>query len=207
MNRTPYRDVIPITSDEVFIGRDSSLNSTCLSHPQISRTHCHIKRLDGMFEVRDLGSTNGTFVNGRQVFSEPKRLAHGDQLRLGPIEIYFHIREVLDQMYSKSQEIASHTPKRLLSEIYRQYRHWGPISILERAVAFLEIVEPSPPPDIPIILPVVYTKVTVGRQMTADVIVPHRQVSRLHCTLLLKENTFFVVDEGSTNGNSRNAAR
>ena len=54
--------------------------------PLVSRVHCRIVALpDGNLEVRDLESTNGTFVNGRRIDSA--RLASGDKIRIGRVEL------------------------------------------------------------------------------------------------------------------------
>ena len=52
----------------------------------VSRVHCQLLALrDGELEVRDLESTNGTFVNGERV--ERARLASGDRLQVGRVEL------------------------------------------------------------------------------------------------------------------------
>ena len=52
----------------------------------VSRVHCRLTALsDGALEVRDLESTNGTFVNGERV--ETARLASGDRLQIGRVEL------------------------------------------------------------------------------------------------------------------------
>ena len=52
----------------------------------VSRVHCRLTALaDGKLEVRDLGSTNGTFVNGNRV--ETATLASGDTLGVGRVEL------------------------------------------------------------------------------------------------------------------------
>lgn len=52
----------------------------------VSRVHCRLTVLPGgELEVQDLQSTNGTFVNGTRV--ETARLAPGDTLRVGRVEI------------------------------------------------------------------------------------------------------------------------
>jgi len=53
----------------------------------ISRVHCRLTVLpDGVLEVKDLESTNGTFVNGTRVV-ETARVAPGDTLKVGRVEI------------------------------------------------------------------------------------------------------------------------
>ena len=52
----------------------------------VSRVHCWLSALPtGELEVRDLESTNGTYVNGARV--ETARLASGDKLRVGRVEL------------------------------------------------------------------------------------------------------------------------
>ena len=54
--------------------------------PLVSRVHCRLTaQPGGDLEVRDLDSTNGTFVNGQRV--ENARLESGDRLRVGRVEL------------------------------------------------------------------------------------------------------------------------
>ncbi len=58
----------------------------------VSRLHAAIRRVeDGGYVVVDLGSTNGTVVNGEPLTPhEPFRLQNGDLIRLGALNIYFY---------------------------------------------------------------------------------------------------------------------
>jgi ABC transport system ATP-binding/permease protein len=52
----------------------------------VSRVHCRLSALPGGdLEVRDLDSTNGTFVNGARI--ETARLSSGDRLQVGRLEL------------------------------------------------------------------------------------------------------------------------
>ena len=52
----------------------------------MSRVHCQLLALgDGELEVRDLESTNGTYVNGERI--ERARLASGDKVQVGRVEL------------------------------------------------------------------------------------------------------------------------
>lgn len=54
--------------------------------PLVSRVHCRLTALaEGSLEVRDLDSTNGTFINGERV--QTGRLASGDRLGVGRVEL------------------------------------------------------------------------------------------------------------------------
>ena len=71
---------LPIGADPVTIGRQIA-NSVVLDDSEASRFHCVVERTAGGFRVRDLGSRNGTKVNGVGVKERP--LADGDQLMVG----------------------------------------------------------------------------------------------------------------------------
>ena len=69
-----------LTKEEMVVGRDLG-NDIPVPDPEISRRHARfIKRPEG-FYVEDLGSTNGTFVNGARLAS-PQLLKHGDLITL-----------------------------------------------------------------------------------------------------------------------------
>jgi pSer/pThr/pTyr-binding forkhead associated (FHA) protein len=55
-----------------------------LPDPQVSRKHAAIRLEDGTAVIEDLGSTNGTFVNGEQI-SGTQQLEVGDLVRLGAV--------------------------------------------------------------------------------------------------------------------------
>jgi pSer/pThr/pTyr-binding forkhead associated (FHA) protein len=55
----------------------------------VSRRHVEIMRTDGDFEVRDLGSMNGTYLNGEIV--DRAKLKDGDELRIGKFRLTFFI--------------------------------------------------------------------------------------------------------------------
>ncbi|MFE6162055.1 FHA domain-containing protein [Streptomyces sp. NPDC056486] len=63
------------------IGRDPA-NGLRLSHETVSRVHAELSRQGGMWVLRDLGSTNGTSVNGRRVTGVAV-VQDGDQVSFG----------------------------------------------------------------------------------------------------------------------------
>jgi serine/threonine protein kinase len=73
---------IPLT-DELEIGRQATGAGSLGGDVEISRRHALIRRgPHGVFEIEDLGSTNGTFVNGERI-EGPRPLVAGDRLELG----------------------------------------------------------------------------------------------------------------------------
>lgn len=69
------------------IGRDPS-SDLFMDDVTVSRRHAEIVRSDEGFRVRDLGSLNGTYVDG--VREEQARLRDGAHLRVGRYDIVFH---------------------------------------------------------------------------------------------------------------------
>ncbi len=80
---------VVVTGPRFFIGRAED----CQLRPRsdlISRHHCVILQEEGLLLVRDLGSKNGTFVNGQRVVTEAE-LHSGDLLKVGPLEFEVHV--------------------------------------------------------------------------------------------------------------------
>lgn len=71
----------------VGIGRDAS-NSIQLHDTEVSRRHAEVRRDDDKFQLTDLGSSNGTFVNGRKL-TDSHPLASGDRLQIGASEMLY----------------------------------------------------------------------------------------------------------------------
>lgn len=71
------------------IGRSQD-NDVALDHPAVSRRHAYIFRQDpaGTYMIKDLDSSNGTFVNNEHVV-QPRQLTPGDIIRIGPIKLVY----------------------------------------------------------------------------------------------------------------------
>ena len=54
------------------------------SDPDVSRRHAEIQVSSGDILISDLGSTNGTFVNGERI-DQPRTLRDGDEVRIGAV--------------------------------------------------------------------------------------------------------------------------
>jgi hypothetical protein len=77
---------IRITDDMTTLGSVAG-NTIVLADPAVSKKHLAIRRQDGSYEVADLGSTNGIYVNGHKVPKQP--LTPGDIVRVGNTEMVF----------------------------------------------------------------------------------------------------------------------
>ncbi len=71
----------PLDKDSLTLGRDPG-NDIVINDPQVSRQHARITRQGGLMVIEDLGSTNGTFVNGMRL-TGPHTLVSGDVIGLG----------------------------------------------------------------------------------------------------------------------------
>ena len=72
-------DPIPLLKAELLIGRRESADIV-LRFPNVSGRHCELAVVDGYWTVKDLGSSNGTKVNGARVTEQ--RLEPGDKLSI-----------------------------------------------------------------------------------------------------------------------------
>ena len=81
-------DVLELADEITTLGSVAG-NTVVLADPGVSRKHVGIRRTPDGFELADLGSTNGVYVNGRR---EAKvQLAAGDIVRVGNTEMVFRI--------------------------------------------------------------------------------------------------------------------
>jgi pSer/pThr/pTyr-binding forkhead associated (FHA) protein len=70
-----------LDQDQMTIGRSPDCDIR-LPKRQVSRYHARIERDDGGYLLRDLGSKNGTYVNGQEIRGEPYRLKDGDEIQI-----------------------------------------------------------------------------------------------------------------------------
>jgi hypothetical protein len=82
------KEKISITRDPVVIGRLST-NDVVLADPNVSRRHAELRKEGGRWTLVDLGSTNGTLVNGK--LAREHALNHGDRLSFGTSELIFEM--------------------------------------------------------------------------------------------------------------------
>jgi hypothetical protein len=96
--------------------------SVTLQGAELSRRHAELRREGPFFVVRDLGSTNGTFVNGLRVAEAP--LGLGDVLRLGDCVGMLGLTKAEDPVPvfaelapAWTSEVGEHRPARLVAEV------------------------------------------------------------------------------------------
>jgi hypothetical protein len=77
---------LPLAEEVTTIGSVAG-NTVVLADPAVSRKHAGIRKVDSNYELADLGSTNGVYVNGHKV--PKKTLEPGDIIRVGNTEAVF----------------------------------------------------------------------------------------------------------------------
>lgn len=80
----PGSCLIPLEKAIVLIGRQADCDVSLTHSRKVSRKHCCVAQVNESYVVRDLGSTNGVFVNGSRVRKEAG-LTMGDELAIGDV--------------------------------------------------------------------------------------------------------------------------
>ena len=86
------RQTIPLAGRPITLGRRPD-NDIVVNEGTVSRRHALIMETPDGFVVRDLSSTNGTFVNRDKIGSKEHVLKHGDRIRLAGSEVSFVFRQ------------------------------------------------------------------------------------------------------------------
>ncbi|PWB71460.1 MAG: ABC transporter ATP-binding protein [Anaerolineales bacterium] len=191
--------VIDLTEDEVLIGRNETAG-IFINHKEVSRRHARLTYKEGKYFLEDLGSSNGTVVNGQRISGETA-LADGAEIMLGTdIRLVFHqtstetkVMEAMGQtagmdsvpsspgatMFDAGVDLsailksATVTPPKLLVTIAGQEEKSHTLS---------------------------GDRVTLGRAEDNDIVVNSMIVSRYHAALELTSRGYeIVVSPGATN--------
>ena len=113
----PHGHCLQFPSGEFMFGRGPE----CDVRPNsdlVSRQHCLLQVTEGIALVRDLGSRNGTLVNGELLHGE-RQLVHGDTLQIGPLvlEVLLEaddadaVRSIADTTQMNANDTATQEPK------------------------------------------------------------------------------------------------
>ena len=97
---------IPLEKPIILIGRQSECDFHLTQSRKVSRRHCCVAQVNNHYVVRDLGSTNGVYLNGVRIRREAM-LAFGDELTIG--DLHFHLQKELASSLSTA-------PKRIPAE-------------------------------------------------------------------------------------------
>jgi ABC-type multidrug transport system ATPase subunit/pSer/pThr/pTyr-binding forkhead associated (FHA) protein len=162
-------EIYKLTKHDVVLGREISPDVDInIPSPTISRRHARLSQIEDHWMIEDLGSSNGTFVNGVRLTREPRALKAGDQIRLGAsVALVF-------QSSGASESYESERPARATM-----------------LVEEIELPTPELPPQLLVTLagaePQSYTlekqTITMGRVPENDIVIDSPIVSRFHARL------------------------
>ncbi|MGQ0624460.1 MAG: FHA domain-containing protein [Sporichthyaceae bacterium] len=108
VSRPQGPEFIPLSAEPVSLGR-AAANDLQIEDPAVSRVHAMVEPRAGGWSVRDLGSRNGTFVNGERIHSE-RVLRDRDEIRIGGSRLAFRPDPALTDY---SDTIAAEPPPEL----------------------------------------------------------------------------------------------
>ena len=162
-----------LLEDDILIGRGAECDLT-LEHQEISRRHARISRVGEEILLTDLGSSNGTFMDGQKIVPNvPATLSVGRFFEIGGFVLNLQIPGV-----QATKVIEDPAPKR--KEIFHlRYRYangeWQTYVL----------------PD---------GDTSIGRGTENDLIFDDDETSRLHAIITFAQNKIQISDTGSTNG-------
>ncbi|HIE57803.1 MAG TPA: FHA domain-containing protein [Anaerolineales bacterium] len=179
----------PLGESPLVIGREAACEIT-IDDKTISRRHAKINHLNGRYFIADLGSSNGTFINGNRLGSSPVPLAPGDQIQLGTA-----VTLVFEPLVSPE------APTR----IGKRVNIHGAATVFDAESIDLPS---SAPPELLVTVagqtgkryPLTKDRITLGRAADNDIVVDSKIVSRYHATLERVEGGYrFVPLPDATN--------
>jgi hypothetical protein len=100
---------VSMHADRITIGKSSTNDLALIEDQVVSRLHAVLERFGAGWSIRDLGSRNGTFVNGERI-SREHALRPGDEIRIGRTRFVFK-SEPSDVMESSPTEGAQAPPE------------------------------------------------------------------------------------------------
>jgi len=177
---TPPMAISFAVDQPLYIGR-SKLCAVRLDSADVSSRHARMGYEGGEFWIEDLGSTNGTFVNGQQVAGRID-VAPGTPITLGREITIFGVTSE-DQINSAT----SFRPVADLSPATSEQRFPILISVSEVARPARLVLNPG-------------SAVTIGRDPNSDMWLGAPHVSRKHCSVVMTHSLGLAVTDFSTNG-------
>ncbi|MGH9832389.1 MAG: DUF3616 domain-containing protein [Blastocatellia bacterium] len=127
-----------LNHSEIEIGK-APHNRLVISDPTVSSTHAIVLVRDGGYNIVDLGSSNGTFVNGQRLSSESHTLQHGDKIQLGQALLTF--RNPVETVENKTARLSLEA----LEEIRRRAMASATQPVAQAAVRTDPSFSPPPP--------------------------------------------------------------
>lgn len=184
-------DIFELVEDRVTIGRGRK-NTIIIHDNEVSREHCIFIRVLDAYELHDLNSTNGTFVNGQQVDGSGWLVDSRCIIEIG---------DSITLEYSPTAPPLSETQEMVSAGVSLSRDDEDN----QREASYLIIKTTSQPE--PEIYPLDIMTVNIGRDLNNDIVVPEPEISRNHIRLTLVNNQYAIEDLGTLNGTYVNDVR
>jgi pSer/pThr/pTyr-binding forkhead associated (FHA) protein len=97
------RSYVDLSEERMTIGKGSENKIALSGDSTVSRLHAVIERFDAGWTVSDLGSSNGTFLNGERIWA-PHRLRNGDEIRVGHTRLLFRDADDVGRTRTETDE-------------------------------------------------------------------------------------------------------
>jgi len=176
------KTVVHLVRDEYTIGRAEE-NTVRLTERNISRRHARLTKPGERWQLLDLTSYNGCYVNGQRV-SEKHEIVHGDLVQLGDYRLQILDDSILDPV---SFDKAVTMPAAPRSQ-----------ALLGQPDRLVMVVGPTVGAEFPLTQD---RPLVVGRGEECDVSINHPSVSRVHAEIQpLGDGRYEIVDRESANG-------
>src|SRR5215510_5000741 len=147
---------------DVTFGRSRGATIT-LDSEKVSRMHARVRRTGDVIQVEDLGSRNGTRVNGEKI-EGPRKLVTGDEVSVGPILAVVGVTSGLRQTSAIADFATGEA--RLAAEVDRSVRYHRPVTVamiriasdaildqIERAIRPMDLIAEDAGDDYLVLLP------------------------------------------------------
>ena len=187
--------IFELTDDVVTIGRGRK-NTIIIHDNEISREHCQLVKVLFDYEIVDLKSTNGTFINGRRVGETSVMLANKSIIELGD-------SIVLEYLTNTDSSIFTPPPGLISLETHSEQE----LSTHQASATNFYLVVRRRSQFMPEVYLLDSPLIDIGRHLDNAICLSENQVSRFHMRLNRTSQGFVLEDLESTNGTVVNGTR
>jgi pSer/pThr/pTyr-binding forkhead associated (FHA) protein len=114
-------EIFSLAADLMSVGSSPECNIV-LNDPAVSRRHAMLRNVGGCWLVQDLGSTNGTWINGERI-SRPTQLEREHRIAFGPVRFVF--RQEDRKAHSVLDDVLALSPfdfEKMVGELFKRLR-------------------------------------------------------------------------------------
>lgn len=172
-----------LTRPEIIIGRNENVD-LIITSASVSRQHARLVRQGDDYAIEDLGSSNGTYINGEKLGTNRILLKSGDRIRLGQSVTLVYYSPQLKK--GKSSQKAISEPSQLSQTLLEAEGDFDSVSSQPQ---FQVTVAGEKTNTYPLNHPII----TIGRAGDNDIVVSSQVISRHHARLERSKGGFQVV--------------